>query len=134
MEQFVAIHDNKFIGSMAQNLERIVLSFYVENITDDLTKKWNNDIYIIIQGNKLHEYQQLDEIQGINPLNIYGYNSIQKYQQQYLNVRLIMERNKNNDTEHRIKKCAWIIQDPYKTSGQDLQDLMQKLFDDVCFM
>ena len=41
---------------------------------EDITEKnqQTKDIYIILQGQKLHEYHQLDEIQEINPLNIYG--------------------------------------------------------------
>ena len=37
--------------------------------------KQTNDIYIVLQGRKLHEYQQLVEIEEINPFNIYGYNN-----------------------------------------------------------
>lgn len=130
MEQFVAIHNNKFIGSITKNLDRIVLSFYVEEITEKTQQ--TKDIYIILQGQKLHEYHQLDEIQENNPLNIYGYNSMEKYKTQFLNVRTIMERDKKNDIEQRIKNCQWNPEDLYKNSGQNLPDFTQKIFDDVC--
>lgn len=153
LEQFVAIHNNKFKGSMYDNLKSIALTFYVEDVManhskDVSFKKKINDIYIVLQGKKLHEYKQLNDIATRNPFKFYAYYNKIKAGSNNKKQSGIDHRNENkestdtrilkhdqrNDINYRAKQCKWMMDNIGSKTGEQWIEESQKLWDNVCYV
>ena len=56
MDHFIAIQHNKFVGDIKANLDRIAVTFYVEDSRQSVIP---NAIYIVVNGKKTDRYPQI---------------------------------------------------------------------------
>ena len=134
---------------MHDNLQRIALTFYVEDMmtsySKDLSfKKKINDIYIVLQGKKLHEYKQLNVV--ANPHKSYAYNNKMKNgyhnnpdfknneNKESADNDTRLEVDKRNDINYRAEQCEWMMEHPGSKTGEQWIEETQKVWDNVCYV
>ena len=151
----MVLHVNPFIGGMKDNFERIAMTFYIEDIVESYKQnkqlKQVNDVYIMIQGQRLHQYPQLGDIPKINPLNVYAYNNKgnagyttqialkhvdakqkeQRNQQFRETMNQIMKKDKKNNIRYRARKCKWTVPDFDKLNEDQVLEQFNEIQNEV---